>query len=167
MLVDLFDSERDQWPYESCRFDGVLVCEVIEHLARDPMWMLWEANRVLRQGGWMLLTTPNCASYRSLEQALLRQENPQIFSRYNSRDPDDPPHVREYTVKELEWALTAGGFRVRGLETAREPGALAHGWIEHVLEAHGLPREHRGEQIYCLAEKVRAPVDRFPGFLYT
>jgi hypothetical protein len=134
---------------------------------RDPMWMLWEANRVLRANGWILLTTPNCVSYRSLERALLRQENPQAFSRYNSRDPDDPPHVREYTVKELEWALAAGGFVVRGIETAREPGALVPGWVEQVLAAHGLPREHRGEQIYCLAEKMAAPQERFPAFLYT
>jgi SAM-dependent methyltransferase len=89
-VIDLFNAELDRWPYENNRFDGVLVCEVIEHLVRDPMWMLWEANRVLRPGGWILITTPNCASYRSLERALLRQENPQVFSRYNSRNPEDP-----------------------------------------------------------------------------
>lgn len=167
MLIDLFDVERDPWPYQNDRFDGVLVCEVIEHLIRDPMWMLWEANRVLKPGGWILVTTPNCASYRSLEQALLRQENPQVFSRYNSRDPDEPPHVREYTPKELAWALVAAGFEVRGIETEREPGALAAGWVEQVLAAQGLPRDLRGEQIYCLGEKRLAPKERYPVFLYT
>lgn len=167
ILVDLFNAERDQWPYGDSRFDGVLVCEVVEHLVCDPMWMLWEANRVLMPGGWILLTTPNCASYRSLERALLHLENPQVFSRYNSRDPDEPPHVREYTVKEIEWALTGAGFRVLGIETAREPGALASGWLDEVFAKHGLPREHRGEQIYCLAEKTGAPQERFPAFLYT
>jgi predicted SAM-dependent methyltransferase len=167
MTIDLFDAERDQWPYDNHRFDGLLVCEVIEHLKCDPMWMLWESNRVLRPGGWIFITTPNCTSYRSLERALLRHENPQIFSRYNSRDPDEPPHVREYTVKELQWALSASGFAVRGIETTREPGALAAGWVQQVLIAHGLPQEHRGEQIYCLAEKQAAPSERFPAFLYT
>lgn len=166
-IVDLFNAELDQWPYENDCFDGVLICEVIEHLVRDPMWMLWEANRVLRPGGWILITTPNCASYRSLERALLRQENPQVFSRYNSRNPEDPPHVREYTVKELKWAVEASGFAVCGIETAREFGAVAAGWVEQVLTAHGLPREHRGEQIYCLAEKRATPQERFPTFLYT
>ena len=167
ILVDLFNAERDTWPYENARFDGLLVCEVIEHLVRDPMWLLWEANRVLKPGGWMLLTTPNCASYRSLERALMRQENPQVFSRYNSRDLDDPPHVREYTVKELNWALTAAGFAVRGMETTREPGSSSPGWLGQILSSHRLPQEHRGEQIYCLAEKRTAPTERFPAFLYT
>jgi hypothetical protein len=61
--------------------------------------------------------------------------------------------VREYTVKELNWAVVAGGFTVCGIETTRECGATVAGWVEEVLTAHRLPREHRGEQIYCLAKK--------------
>jgi 2-polyprenyl-3-methyl-5-hydroxy-6-metoxy-1,4-benzoquinol methylase len=167
LLIDLFDAERDAWPYANDRFDGVLVCEVIEHLMCDPMWMLWEANRVLKPGGWIFVTTPNCTSYRSLERALLHEENPQVFSRYNSRDVEEPPHVREYTPKELAWALEAAGFAVCGVETEREPGVLAAGWVEQVLATQGLPRELRGEQIYCMGVKREAPNERYPLFLYT
>ncbi len=43
-------------------FDVALCCELIEHLAEDPMHMLLELNRVLRWGGLLILTTPNIAS---------------------------------------------------------------------------------------------------------
>ena len=152
---------------ETAGFDGVLICEVLEHLVRDPMWLLWEANRVLREGGWLLLTTPNCVSYRSLEKALLLMDNPQVFSRYNSRDPGEPPHVREYSVKELQLAVEAAGFAVCGCDTTRGPGVSTPGWVQEILEHTGLPREHRGEQIFCFARRRSAPVQRFPAFLYT
>lgn len=167
VLIDIFNAELDRWPYEDGRFEGVLICEVIEHLIRDPMWLLFEANRVLRPGGWLLITTPNCASYRSLERALLKLENPQVFSRYNSADPAEPPHVREYSVPELHRALEAAGFAVIGTETEREPGAVTPGWVADIIASHQLPAAHRGEQIYCLAKRRGEPRERYPAFLYT
>ena len=57
--VDLFDAEKDRFPYEDAYFDTVLCCELIEHLPNDPMYMMAEINRILKPGGHLVLTTPN------------------------------------------------------------------------------------------------------------
>ena len=51
--------EQDLLPYPDNTFDAVLFCEVIEHLTQDPTFTLAELHRVLRPGGYLLITTPN------------------------------------------------------------------------------------------------------------
>jgi len=78
--IDLFDAERDTFPYPDGHFAVVLCCEMIEHLLYDPMHMLLEIRRILEPGGKLILTTPNCASLTSLACALHGRHNPQIFA---------------------------------------------------------------------------------------
>ncbi len=80
--VDLFDVERDRFPYEDGRFQTVLACEIIEHLVLDPMHMLLEIRRVLRSGGTLVLTTPNVTSFTSVSRILTQSGNPQVYSQY-------------------------------------------------------------------------------------
>jgi SAM-dependent methyltransferase len=68
--VDLFDAERDAFPYPCEHFDTVLCCELIEHLPSDPMHMMSEINRILRPGGSLVLTTPNIVSTRAISAIL-------------------------------------------------------------------------------------------------
>ena len=49
-------------PYESGSFDGVVMCEVFEHLNFNPVTILVEVNRVLKTGGWLYLATPNAGN---------------------------------------------------------------------------------------------------------
>jgi hypothetical protein len=55
--VDHFDPERDFYPYPSAHFKAILCCELLEALARDPMYMMDEIHRVLRPGCPLILTT--------------------------------------------------------------------------------------------------------------
>ena len=55
---NLFNSETDHFPYEEATFDVVLFCEILEHLILDPIRAISEINRVLKQGGYLILTTP-------------------------------------------------------------------------------------------------------------
>jgi ubiquinone/menaquinone biosynthesis C-methylase UbiE len=48
-------------PYADGQFDAVIFTEAIEHFV-DPRPALAEITRVLRPGGLMLVTTPNCGS---------------------------------------------------------------------------------------------------------
>ena len=50
-----YDGKR--LPYEDCSFDYVLCTEVLEHVP-DPFAFLTDLQRVLRQGGTLILTVP-------------------------------------------------------------------------------------------------------------
>ena len=56
-------------PAES--FDAIVSAEVIEHL-ENPRAVFRELNRLLRPGGYLLLTTPNQESLRSLASLAVR-----------------------------------------------------------------------------------------------
>jgi predicted SAM-dependent methyltransferase len=168
--VDLFDVERDRFPYEDGRFRTVLACEIIEHLVLDPMQMLLEIRRVLRPGGTLVLTTPNVTSLTSVSRILTQSGNPQVYSQYPNPEGEgresESPHVREYAPQELREAVESAGFEIISLVTARA-GSFDGEEIEVLLKANGFPGDLRGEQMYCtaIAEPDR-PVTRYPSFLY-
>jgi SAM-dependent methyltransferase len=169
--LDLFDVERDTFPYPDGHFELVLACELLEHLRNDPMHMLFEIYRVLEPDGQILLSTPNCASLSSLEQCLWRSANPYTYSLYP--DPERPgredaaSHIREYTPDEVGRVLGAAGFSPEFLITRPGRHVESQDVIEDLLMAYGFPTDLRGEQIYCLARKLPNTARvRFPEFLY-
>jgi SAM-dependent methyltransferase len=170
--VDLFDAEKDIFPYAQGYFETVLACEIIEHLVHDPMHMLLEIRRVLSDNGVLILTTPNIASFTSVARILNADGHPQIHSRYTNPQRDiarvEIPHVREYTPQELRTALESAGFDVVSLFTEEMKGYGNATWIKDFLEKHRYPTDYRGEQIYCIARKkpTTEAVIRYPGFLY-
>jgi SAM-dependent methyltransferase len=169
--VDHFDAERDRFPYPDRHFDLVIAGEIIEHFAYDPMHMLLEARRILTEGGYLLVTTPNVGSVTSVAKVLDGRDNPQIYFLYTRPEEGALPeigHVREYTVHELGAAVKAAGFEVRQLFTTFIPEYSSHLPLLRLLEENGFDSENRGEQSWCLAVKREAlPVDRYPFFLYS
>jgi SAM-dependent methyltransferase len=169
--VALFDAERDRFPYPDAHFDLVIAGEIIEHFIFDPMHALVEARRVLIEGGYLLVSTPNVASISSLGKILDGHNNPQVYPQYTRPQPgaaSEIGHVREYTCHELGVAVRAAGFEVRQLFTTYLPEYSMHLPYLEILEQNGFNPENRGEQSWCLAVKRAAlPVDRYPSFLYT
>jgi SAM-dependent methyltransferase len=169
--VDHFDAERDPFPYPDGHFDLVIAAEIIEHLTHDPMHLLFEANRVLADGGFLLVTTPNVGSITSVAKTLDGHDNPQIFFLYKRPRPNDEPeigHVREYTAYELGEAVKAAGFEVTQLFTTFIAEFTSHQPLLKLLEENGYSTENRGEQSWCLAVKrANLPVDRYPFFIYS
>jgi SAM-dependent methyltransferase len=170
-FVDLFDAEKDRYPYPDGAFETVLACEIFEHMIHDPMHMLLEMNRVLEDGGTLILTTPNVASFTAVARVLEQSGNPQLYSKY--ADPRGPyagteiPHVREYTPKELREAVESAGFEVENLFTEVIPGYGTDTWVKDFLERNGYSSAFRGEQMYCIARKrTGRAIVRYPGFLY-
>lgn len=158
-----FNVERDQFPYPDGHFHAVLCCELIEHLQSDPMHMLWECNRVLETDGWLLVTTPNIASCRAIE-GLLVGCAPYLLAQYNVRETVDQ-HNREYAPYEIGVALAAAGFTIIELET-EDVWSRSNPAILDLLRQIHIGTELRGDNIFALARKTGAPVERYPKELY-
>jgi SAM-dependent methyltransferase len=158
-----FNVERDPFPYPDNFFRVILCCELIEHLQSDPMHMLWECNRVLAEGGYLVLTTPNITSARAIE-AVLVGCTPYLYPQYNINEVMDQ-HYREYTPREIGDALAAAGFTVEELET-QDVWLKSNPAILDLLEDLTIPTELRGDNIFALGRKTGAPVERYPKDLY-
>ena len=169
--IDLFDAERDPFPYPDGYFATVLCCELIEHLAEDPMHMMAEINRVLRTGGHLVLTTPNVTSLRAIA-AILQGYHPGFYPAYlkpEARMEREARHHREYAPREVARLLVDSGFEIVRLETGpyREAPRPELVWVEHLLERYGLPKQWRGDAIYAVARKIGPVVKRYPEWLYS
>jgi glycosyltransferase involved in cell wall biosynthesis/SAM-dependent methyltransferase len=167
--IDLFDAEKDRFPYPDEHFATVLCCELIEHLFEDPMHMMSEINRITRPGGHLVLTTPNIVSLRAIA-ALLQGFQPGLFPSYiRPRSGEvDPRHNREYTPREVAALFRDSGFELTLLDTGpfRDEPHPELRWVGHLLEKYILTTEHRGDGIYALGRKTGPVNDRWPSWLY-
>lgn len=168
--LELFDAEKDVFPYPDEYFATVLCCELIEHLSLDPMHMLAEVNRILRPGGHLVVTTPNTASLRSIS-AILQGFHPGWFPQYIRPAPDgkiDPRHSREYTPFEIVMLLKDAGFEVTLMETGPfyEQPRPELAWVRRLLERYQVPTDLRDEGIYAVGRKTGPIRGRYPAWLY-
>lgn len=169
--VDLFDAEKDRFPYPDGHFATVLCCELLEHLPSDPMFLMAEVNRILRPGGHLVLTTPNVASIRAL-RAILEGYHPGFFPAYiRPAEPGaevEARHAREYTPREIHHLLVDGGFEVARLETGEflDKPRPEERWVIRMLEQYQLPSNLRGDGIYAVGKKTGPVVKRYPAWLY-
>jgi SAM-dependent methyltransferase len=158
-LPAFFDLEKEKAPYPDDSFDGAILMEVLEHFKVDPMFALSELNRVLKTGGFLLLTTPNLASWVSLHN-LINYETPYIYGLFERR-PDPDRHNREYTVLEVGKLAEAAGFRVERLEAITV--YPAHDVVRPIP---GIKAGNRGDTTFLLARKEGPVRDRHPSWLY-
>jgi SAM-dependent methyltransferase len=168
--LELFDAEKDVFPYADEYFATVLCCELIEHLAVDPMHMLAEVNRILRPGGHLVITTPNTASLRAIA-AILQGFHPGLFPQYIRPAPDgkiDPRHSREYTPFEIGLLLKDAGFELTLMETGpfHEQPRPELAWVRRLLERYQVPTDLRGEGIFAVGRKTGPVRGRYPAWLY-
>jgi glycosyltransferase involved in cell wall biosynthesis/SAM-dependent methyltransferase len=169
--IDLFDAEKDPFPYAASSFDTILCCELLEHLTADPMHMMSEINRILKPGGTLVLTTPNVASHRALH-AILHGYHPSFFPAYIlPRKPGEEAearHNREYAPREVQQLLSDSGFETITLETGEflEKPHPEHHFIHHLLATYFLPTGLRGDGIYIVGRKTAPVRHRYPQWLY-
>ncbi len=168
--IDLFNAERDGFPYAGEYFSTVLCGELLEHLAADPMHMMMEINRVLKPGGHVVLTTPNIVSLRAAA-AILQGFHPMLFPAYirpRTEGEIEARHNREYTPREIDALLQNSGFEVTLLETGpfRDAPKPELRWVEHLLDRYILDPANRGDGIYAVGRKAGPVRDRYPGWLY-
>jgi glycosyltransferase involved in cell wall biosynthesis/SAM-dependent methyltransferase len=169
--LELFNAEKDRFPYDDGYFSTVLCCELVEHLTEDPMHMLAEINRILRPGGHLVLTTPNIGSLRAIA-AILNGYHPGFFPAYiRPRVEGEEPearHNREYTAREIVLLYYYAGFEMTLLETGpfREEPKPEHLWVKHLLARYELSQDLRGDGVYAVGRKSGEVRERYPAWLY-
>ncbi len=114
--IEVINIEKEKFPYKNNFFDMVLCNEVIEHLPQSPLMPLSEMFRVLKKGGYCMVTTPSIT--RSINRAkLLLGKNimypTSVFYENNGEGNNIyHRHNREYTLGELEELFTKSSFLI-------------------------------------------------------
>ncbi|MGC9107252.1 MAG: class I SAM-dependent methyltransferase [Infirmifilum sp.] len=130
------DVTRKQLPFSDNYFDIVTMIDVIEHLY-DPDYAISEVRKVLKPGGFAVISTPNLAWWVN-RLVLLLGVQPYFSSqsaRFNVgklfRPPNEragvPGHIRLYTLKAFKQFIELHDF--------------------HILVVKGSPGDHRSASI--------------------
>ena len=113
------DITKEALPFQSDSLDVAIFSEVIEHLACSLNQPLGEVKRVLKVGGYLILTTPNIGRFSNVARLILgRNILPQVSRNILTTTPRTP-HIREYTLGELKSALSDVGLRIDKIYMSR------------------------------------------------
>lgn len=154
--------EEEPLPFPDETFDTVVLCEVIEHMEVDPMFMLSEVNRVIKQGGKLILTTPNATSTRAIHKILNGRE-PYFYMQYQKKRTLYR-HNYEYSLPTLKAVLRAAGFGGKfWTENSFEDEIVS---IPLVLHTMGYSFEHMGDNIFAVVTKSSPVINRYPLEIY-
>jgi len=68
--LKILKTDGQKLDFEDNFFDSVLLLEVLEH-SQDPRGLVQEIHRVIKPGGFLILSVPNAASYHTVGRTLL------------------------------------------------------------------------------------------------
>ena len=109
-------------PFRDNEFDAIACIEGIEHI-ENPHLLAREANRILRVGGKLYISTPNTLSIRSRLSNLLRGYPNQFHYMIEidlETDLERPiAHINPIGFLELRYVLSQWGFRVVSVHANR------------------------------------------------
>jgi len=115
-----------EMPFSANHFDYVLLMEVVEHL-RNPYVVMPEINRIIKTNGSLVMSTPNILNLKSrlrflFEGAYEYFREPPLDQVKNPREVIFNLHLVPYRYHELEYLLSATGFKVERILTSLYEG---------------------------------------------
>lgn len=111
--LDVTLGELEQCPYPRESFDVIHMGDVIEHV-RSPRRTLLTAHSLLREGGLIVIKTPNADCGFAVSSLLLAK-----VLRFPWPHSEAPYHLFEFTLKTLSMLLSDTGFKVDRLSYSR------------------------------------------------
>lgn len=122
-------------PYKDKYFDFIYSAELIEHLV-NPDYFLSECNRLLKKGGYLIVTTPNLSAWYNRVLMFLGMQP--MFYEFSTKSPAigsgilkyikqgviPVGHIRVFTIRAMKDLLINEGFgvlKVKGAHFAALP----------------------------------------------
>jgi SAM-dependent methyltransferase len=122
------DISLEKLPFDSEYLDVVYMGDVIEHLL-NPDFAVCEVLRVLRRSGFLVLSTPNLASWLNRLLLLLGMQprysevsTVKQFGRFGRQDFTPVGHLRLFTYRALRQFLTFHHFNIVKVEGVASEG---------------------------------------------
>jgi 2-polyprenyl-3-methyl-5-hydroxy-6-metoxy-1,4-benzoquinol methylase len=102
----------------SSPYDAVFLLAILEHLNGTPKYLLERAKQLVKPDGFILIELPNVAALRNRLVFLLKgyPPYPPYPDYFNSLYPFTG-HNREYTIKDLEYAIEHCGLHIEKIRT--------------------------------------------------
>jgi 2-polyprenyl-3-methyl-5-hydroxy-6-metoxy-1,4-benzoquinol methylase len=111
------DMNRDL-PYSPETFDGVVCIDGIEHIER-PFDFIRECRRVVKPGGFLIISTPNITSLRSRWRWMMTGFHNKCKAPLNETEPQPLHHINMVSLPELRYRLETNGFTIADIATNR------------------------------------------------
>jgi len=151
--VTISEGGKNPLPFRDCEFDLVLFLEVIEHFLCRPEFAISEMHRVLKRGGFLLLSTPNAQHWHRIAYILAGKRYP------DAEFGDDPTHRHHqvFSMRELVETLERAGFSIAS-SFYKDCYGLGRGSKSlYSLVARGLTAlpQYRRENIFILAKRSK------------
>lgn len=169
----ILDVETEQVPQPDSSVDAVLMMEIFEHFGLDPMHALIEANRVLKPGGLLVLSTPNATAFDGLFR-MMRGDGPYLGLEFSGFSTNR--HNRIYDCQEVREILRAAGFEIEicTSRTYQQNPLPPKGKIFRIisnmsdlwLRFRWRWQIERGDYLFAVARKKSAALERYPRLLY-
>jgi SAM-dependent methyltransferase len=112
----------ERLPFPDNYFDYILFLEVIEHL-RNPYFVIGQIQRILKNQGIFIISTPNILNIKSRLRFLLEgafeyfRESP-LDQVVNPKEKIFNLHIFPYRFHELEYLLACSGFKIENIYTS-------------------------------------------------
>lgn len=162
---DHFNIEKERFPYAGRTFNMVINCEILEHLALDPVHSVREIYRVLKPKGFLVLTTPNVNRRENWFKLFMGENIYDLYSDYGVYGR----HNREYTLNELRDILYQNGFDIVSAGSFFKksyPSGIIEKFIRFLARKF-YKNPHHGDHLFVLATKrSRSKKTVRPNYLY-